>query len=117
MKRDLKKWLKSSDVEEFTNLKNIDEWDIKQICERIIEKSDTVSSYNVVTNEELIQFIWIHAQKQFLKNILDDIDEGLEKIYAGKNRVKNEKARIVREEEALKAWLYNKYKYLQRKNG
>lgn len=118
MKRDLKKWLKGKTVEEYlgNDLAIGDDYSDRMICENLIMKNDYSGSGDVPC-DDLLQFIWCEAQKQFLKNILDDIDDGIDKIFNGKNQVKNDKARMVAEESNLKAWLYNKYKYLQRKNG
>lgn len=118
MKRDLKKWLKSDVVKEYINDGEDfpEDYTEVEICENLLMKNNW-NGTDEQSADKLVQFIWCEAQKQFLKNILDDIDEGIEKIFGGKNQVKNDKARIVAEEAALKAWLYNKYKYLQRKNG
>ena len=108
MKRDLKKWLNSKEVQDYLLLMEEHGYDEEEICKQLLNGNGP---------ESIVQFIWCAAQKQFLKNILDDIDDCIEKIFNGKDNVKNDKARIVAEESNLKAWLYNKYKYLQRKNG
>lgn len=118
MKRDLKKWLKSAVVSEFlgTDLKINNDYDHQMICENLLMHNDW-NGTSTQKADALVQFIWCAAQKQFLKDILDDIDEGIEKIFNGKDKVKNDKARIIAEETKLIAWLHGKYKYLQRKNG
>lgn len=118
MKRDLKKWLNGKTCKEFVNEGEDfpEEYTELEICENLLMLNDYCGT-GQKPSDELVQFIWCEGQKQFLKDILDDIDDAIEKIFNGKDKVKNDKARIVAEEAALKAWLYNKYKYLQRKNG
>lgn len=118
MKRDLKKWLKSNDVKEFLkeDLETGEDYTDNMRCENLVMNNEYNGSSDLKA-EELVQFIWCSGQKQFLKDILDDIDDMIDTIFNGKDQVKGDKARHVAEEAQLKAWLYNKYKYLQRKNG
>lgn len=118
MKRDLKKWLDSKVVKDLINDgENFpDDYTEQMICEDILMQNDyNGSSEN--TADELIQFIWMEAQKQFLKDILDDIDNSIDKLFRGHNQVRNDKAQLVAYEASVKQWLYNKYHYLKRKNG
>ena len=116
MKRDLKKWIRSNYVRDFLKDRYNPEHSDKLICEDLLRVSNYSETDNIAP-DELVQFIWCAGQKQFLKDILDDIDDMIEKLFNGKDSVKNDKARRVAEEAQLRAWLYNKYKYLQRKNG
>lgn len=113
MKRDLKKWLQSEDIAKRLNISDIKEWDLEELSRRILEDADGLE----VSHEDLLQFIWCEAQKQFLKDILDDIDNSIDKLFNGKDQVRNSDAQLVAYESSLKQWLYNKYHYLKRKNG
>lgn len=112
MKRDLKKWLKGNSVQALLELTEEEIQDYSE--EEIIESLMDISS---IEYENTLQFIWCEAQKQFLKDILDDIDESMDKLFRGKNQVKGDKAQLVAYEASVKQWLYNKYHYLKRKNG
>lgn len=117
MKRDLKKWLRSDNVKTFVNLSDVTytltELSDKEVCEEIFNQDDLYLD----SPDQIMQFIWCEAQKQFLKDILDDIDDSIDKMFRGKDQVRNDKAQLVAYEASLKQWLYNKYKYLQQKNG
>lgn len=117
MKRDLKKWLNSKTIEEFLKLTNVKEWDDLEICEKLIDKSDTVSTYESIPPSEVIEFIWMEAQKAFLKEMLDDIDKNIDKLFRGKDQVVGHRAKHVAYEADLKKYIHNKYLYLKRKNG
>lgn len=117
MKRDLKKYLQLKSYESVCHPgteddscgpKHMGDAEFEEFLDGMIEEHGLLKT---------VEFMWCAGQKQFLKDILDDIDDGIEKIFGGKDQVKNDKARIVAEESNLKAWLYGKYKYLQRKNG
>ena len=115
MKRDLKKWLTSDAAFELAKVsRTFDEVDGYNICQEIIEEANYGS---VEDMERVVQAIWCAAQKQFLKDIIDDIDDLIDKTFDGNEQVVNAKARHVVEESNLKAWLYGKYKYLQSRNG
>lgn len=110
MKRDLKRWLHGEVVKQQAGLVDA-EYTEDEICMELLD------SVEYGKGAEIIQFIWCEAQKQFLKDILDDIDESLDKLFRGKDQVKNDKAQLVAYEASVKQWLYNKYHYLKRKNG
>lgn len=114
MKRDLKKWLKSGEALTFAGYKDGANPNEYSVCCEILKQGKGSANLD---EDSIIQFIWCAAQKQFLKDTLDDIDDGIEKIFRGKDNIKNDKARIVAEEANLKAWLHGKYHYLKRKNG
>jgi 23S rRNA maturation mini-RNase III len=105
MKRDLKKWLESDIIQTIVTTNTID------VCDELIESK----KFN--TNHELVQFIWCEAQKQFLKNLLENIDEELEKLYKRETKSAGSKAQLIAYEESLKQWLLNKYHYLKRRNS
>lgn len=115
MKRDLKKWLKSDEALELARIAPSDsESPLYNTCQEIIEEAN---DKGIKEMEQVIQIIWCSAQKQFLKDILDDIDDLIDKTFNGNDQVVGDKARHVSEEANLKEWLYSKYKHLQKKNG
>lgn len=115
MKRDLKKWLRSDVVLEKLQISK-DELGMYEEDEDLVnELFDSTDQFNNASDQ--LQFIWCEAQKQFLKDILDDIDDSLDKLFRGKDSVKGDKAQLVAYEASVKQWLYNKYHYLKRKNG
>lgn len=117
MKRDLKKWLEDSkDLNDFLKITNVSQKD-SDISFTIHDLIDSPNSYLKKSEEDLIQFIWMSAQKQFLKDILDDIDTDLEKMYNKHGKSGVAKGQLVAYEESLKRWLHSKYHYLKRKNG
>lgn len=117
MKRDLSKWLKESrDIVDFLRitetkrqelLSNGVEFLMDELLDPNLERS----------TEEIVQYIWVCAQKQFLKDLLDDIDADLDKMYNKYGKSTGSKAQLVAYEESLKQWLHSKYHYLKRKNG
>lgn len=115
MKRDLKKWLKSAEALTYAGFDIDDTPNDYSICAALCDYPRSIGDPEK-DYDDIIQYIWCMAQKQFLKDILDDIDDGIDQIFGDKAQVTNENARRVAEEAALKAWLYAKYKYLQRKN-
>lgn len=116
MKRDLKKWLKSDTVIEVLVKVGFIKEEL-DLTEEDIAFELLEASHEFDSPADQIQFIWCEAQKQFLKDLLDDLDHSIDKIFNGKDKVKNDKARLVAYESSVKQWLYNKYHYLKQKNG
>lgn len=112
MKRDLKKWLESEKILERLELKLEEFSDIDDLALEVLDASESFD-----TASEQLQFIWMEAQKQFLKDLLEDLDNSIDKIFGSKNTIQGSKAQHVAYEESVKQWLYNKYHYLKRKNG
>ena len=109
MKRDFRKHL----IELVEKLDEFDD-DHKYTDKELERYLEVIMFRDTMKNAELL---WCAAQKQFLKDILQDLDDGIEKVFGSKDSVRNDKARIVAEETKLKEWLKGKYHYLKRKNG
>lgn len=109
MKRDLKKWLASDVALDFCDYNDGETYDPKSISLFILQEPRPP--------EEVMQFIWMEAQKAFLKEMLEDIDNNIEKLFKGTSSVTGDRAKHIAYEEDLKKYIHNKYLYLKRKNG
>jgi hypothetical protein len=117
MKRDLKKWLRSDKVAETYNIVSGNMCD-EEICSRIIPQNEgALIGVTWRDSADFVESLWMEAQKAFLKEMLDDIDNNIDKLFKGKSQVTGSDAKNVAYEEDLKKYIYNKYLYLKSKNG
>lgn len=112
MKKDLHKWAKSGDtVKEFLSPEVQAKNSVEDIFKMLLDEANHEDDI-----KKVVQFIWCEAQKQFLKDILDSLDENMDDLFKGKDIVVGTDAHILLYESNLKNWLHSKYHYLKRKN-
>lgn len=114
MKRDLKKWLDSEEITALLKEYTQNPEDATSIGKAAILME--LVSLKKIEEHELLQLIWMSAQKQFLKDILQDFDDDIDDLFGLKNQVKKDKAQLVGWLSSIKTYLHSKYLFLKRKN-
>jgi hypothetical protein len=104
MKRDFKKFLT-----EFAS----DKLEHKEIS--FNEYNDMLENPNEMLEWISAQDLWMAAQKQFLKDLLDDMDDDIDKLFNRHDKARNEKAQLIVYIDGIKRYFHQKYLYLKRK--
>jgi hypothetical protein len=114
MKKDLKKWLLNDNniYEEFPEL--------LEKPENVVLRTASLHVLSVKNDEDakkVIQKIWCAAQKQFIKDLLQGMDDDIDELFGEKNQVTRGKAQLVAYIASLKTYFHSKYLLLKTKNG
>ncbi len=114
MKRDLKKWLNEKVSDE--DIGTTDDMSNKEKIESKALFYMDNDFYDIEENIEKLQEIWCAAQKQFLKDLLDGMDDDIDKLFGTKASVTRGKAQLVAYISSLKTYFHSKYLLLKKVN-